>query len=458
MMTNRSDQILTLEQSRIIIWPVILFVTILALSAFFLSIVSILYYAPQNGYRITNAVLTSGITVIIFTALTWSARRYTTIASALFILTLLFTSLLCATNYGIVTPQAMLGVAIAILCSGILLGRMTANLLVIFSVFYITLISFLQISHRVTIPKWSNYDETWGDTVLFIITFLGIAYFTNVFSRENKRSLERALVAESSARQESWALEVNISRENDTLTKKLLEFRERIGETFHDVANPISGIALATETLLSEVDISPEEQRDIIRTTSKNAELASALIHNLREEINDSPQALRWFSIAAVLEELRQMMSYKLRAEGIILVVNADSSIYLYGSPLSFSRIVKNLVQNSSEAYARSKQNRKVIMVALHNSDKQILLTIHDSAGGIPASQVKHIFSPRFSSKNNAFSGIGLNIVQKRLREEFQGNIFTSSKGGETTFTISINKHATNITSAKITSKSSAVH
>ncbi len=457
MKENQNDQILTLEQSRIIIWPVILFVTLLAFSAFLLSIVSILYYAPENGYQLTNAVLTSGITLTIFTALTWSAKRYTIPASALFTLTLLFASLRCATSYGVVTPQAMLGVAIAILCSGILLGKITANILLALSTTYLIVISFLQITHKITLPEWSNYDETWGDTILFIITFFGIAYFTNVFSRENKRSLERALVAESSARQESRALERNISYEDDTLTQHLLEFRERMGEAFHDVANPISGIALATETLLSETGISPEEQREIILSTSKNAELACALIHNLREEISDSPQSLRWFSIGAVLEELREMMSYKLRAEGVILTVSADRSIYLYGSPLSFSRIVKNLVQNSSEAYAKSNLDQKVIAVALRDSDKQIELTIHDSAGGIPESVLKHIFSPRFSSKNNTFSGIGLNIVQKKLQHEFRGNIFTASKGNETTFTITINKHANNITSAKITTESDTI-
>jgi signal transduction histidine kinase len=141
----------------------------------------------------------------------------------------------------------------------------------------------------------------------------------------------------------------------------------------------------------------------------------------------------------------------------VTITIKADHKVSLYGSRLSFNRIIKNLIINSAEAYRLVSCDEKKIVLELKNSDKQVLLTINDTAGGISKLTAKHIFSPRFTTKNGEGSGMGLGIVKKKIQKDFNGNIFIDSKGRKTTFTILISKNGTNISHSVIHPKRDAL-
>lgn len=92
------------------------------------------------------------------------------------------------------------------------------------------------------------------------------------------------------------------------------------------------------------------------------------------------------------------------------------------------------------------------------NSDGSILLDFHqrmrlddylfditDNGPGIPAENLGHIFNPGFSTKINFQTGeisrgLGLNLVEDIVKNQFQGTIRVESQPGKTTFSIAIPK------------------
>jgi signal transduction histidine kinase len=94
-----------------------------------------------------------------------------------------------------------------------------------------------------------------------------------------------------------------------------------------------------------------------------------------------------------------------------------------------------NLLQNACEAMAGTPQ-RTLTISAAHESD-DIRISVADTGRGISEENLPRIFTPFFTTKGEAGTGLGLYIT-RRIIEDHRGTITVESGAGGTTFTISL--------------------
>ena len=104
--------------------------------------------------------------------------------------------------------------------------------------------------------------------------------------------------------------------------------------------------------------------------------------------------------------------------------------------------VFRNLFTNAVEA----NQNGNVLLsFSQQETDVDYLFEISDNGPGIPEENLEHIFKPGFSTKINFRTGeisrgLGLNLVEDVVKNQFRGTIRVESKPGNTIFSITIPK------------------
>ncbi len=99
------------------------------------------------------------------------------------------------------------------------------------------------------------------------------------------------------------------------------------------------------------------------------------------------------------------------------------------------NRLFTNLLQNAMEAIPEEESGQ--VNVAKVRENGSITFSITDTGTGIPASLIKNIFTPNFTTKT---SGTGLGLAMcKGIVEQAKGKIwFETREGDGTTFYVEL--------------------
>ncbi|KNF09001.1 signal transduction histidine kinase [Gottschalkia purinilytica] len=112
--------------------------------------------------------------------------------------------------------------------------------------------------------------------------------------------------------------------------------------------------------------------------------------------------------------------------------------------------VFRNLIINAIDAISDSGKVAKISFI--HKTEKeQHVFIISDTGCGIDEEDLKHIFSPGFSTKINYSTGqinrgLGLSVVQEMVERHFEGRITVNSvKGKGTTFCVYIPRNSVEV-------------
>ena len=94
---------------------------------------------------------------------------------------------------------------------------------------------------------------------------------------------------------------------------------------------------------------------------------------------------------------------------------------------------MENLIRNALDAMGGTGK----IDITVTNQPQQVLVDVQDSGKGIPAYQVKRVFTPGFTTKKRGW-GLGLSLSRRIVEKYHHGSIFVkqSELGKGTTFRI----------------------
>lgn len=108
---------------------------------------------------------------------------------------------------------------------------------------------------------------------------------------------------------------------------------------------------------------------------------------------------------------------------------------YVGGTPQGLAEALQNLIWNAMEA---SKPGG-VVRISVHARGDNVVIDISDEGSGIPREHVSKIFQPGYTTKKGA-TGMGLNIVERRLGEMFGSIVWQSpvANGLGARFTLTI--------------------
>ena len=211
-------------------------------------------------------------------------------------------------------------------------------------------------------------------------------------------------------------------------------------ETAHQLGTPISSLMAWVEYLkadegFSDSDIIDELDKDIAKLqliTARFSSIGSVPVLNEEDLV---------VVINRVVEYLQARISSKVEMtvesmhENVICNINA---------PL-FEWVVENVCKNSVDAMSGVGSINIKIQEA---NDWRVFVDISDTGKGIPASRLKQVFNPGFTTKKRGW-GLGLALAQRIIEIYHEGKIYVRESDPEkgTTFRIVLHRNKNQIAS-----------
>ena len=242
------------------------------------------------------------------------------------------------------------------------------------------------------------------------------------------------------------------------------EESDRIKSSFlanmsHEIRTPLNGI-VGFSSLLSEDNISTEEQNHFVKIIQSNSTHLEGLINDLIDisiiEANAVSLEFSPINLSTFLDQSLKLFKHIItaRQKNIQIFLSqglAQENSTLFVDKVRLNQILNNLVLN---AISFSESESIHFGYVLEANKKHIRFFVKDKGVGINTEDQELIFKPFLKAKNAKFvskggTGIGLTIA-KRLVELMDGKIWLESaenKGSNFYFTIPYYKNPTDIPS-----------
>ena len=205
-------------------------------------------------------------------------------------------------------------------------------------------------------------------------------------------------------------------------------------ETAHQLGTPISAIIGWIEHLRESsldnpdrLEILQEMQNDVARLD---------LIADRFSKIGSSPS----LTPVNLYDQMKELTAYfRRRAPRKIIFEEPQSpvdAVYVNINPHLFNWVIENIIRNAIDAM---EEGIGKISWTIHEHPDNVEIDISDTGKGIPASKLKTVFEPGYTTKTRGW-GLGLSLAQRIIENYHKGRIFVKhSKIGEgTTFAIQL--------------------
>jgi len=197
-------------------------------------------------------------------------------------------------------------------------------------------------------------------------------------------------------------------------------------ETAHQLGTPLSSLMAWLEILKSQgVDDASiiEMNKDIQRLETVSDRFSKIGSESKKEIAN----------IYEVVFKSTDYLKTRVSKKVNISIDCADKSVSSLLNVSLFEWVIENLTKNAVDAM----EGKGDIHFSIFNEGESICIEITDTGKGIPASKLKTIFEPGFTTKKRGW-GLGLSLVKRIIEDHHKGKVFVKNSeiGKGTTFKI----------------------
>lgn len=204
-------------------------------------------------------------------------------------------------------------------------------------------------------------------------------------------------------------------------------------ETAHQLGTPISGIMGWIENLKMHSDTVPD-QKEIIAEMEHDIQKLQQVADRF-SKIGSIPE----LKLTSLCDELNLAKKYmEARASSQVIfdfpIKAAQDDKAMINSNL-FQWVIENLLRNALDAL----DGKGKITARIQSMNGQHAISIQDDGKGIPASKLKTIFKPGYTTKERGW-GLGLSLSKRIIENYHNGKIYVSQSelGRGTTFIIEL--------------------
>ncbi len=339
---------------------------------------------------------------LLLSLLVISRKGYVNGASHLLISAGLLITIYGTRNGDVGLPAGLLGYAIIIMMSSILIDRRTAICLALIATSSL-LIPGIKESRQGQIPIRDIVEYS---ALLGFITALLL-----LFQTEIRKSLKKT--------RKSYA-------ERVSELYHFAEFGKISGGLFHDLINPLFSVSLNLEQVRSslhpELSEIKENLERSLRASKKMDKFITAARRQLR--VDDLKET---FSLNEIIEDAILLVNYKAMKAGVTIKFQTDEHVFTYNIPVKFQQIITNLLCNAVDAYEgidAGFERDKSITILMDSDGKNLRLSVTDNGKGIDPEIRGRIFEPFFSTKrSHKGMGLGLSNTKAIVEKDFSGTI-----------------------------------
>ncbi len=217
---------------------------------------------------------------------------------------------------------------------------------------------------------------------------------------------------------------------NSKLFKLQYDF---INNLTHEFKTPVSVIKIAGNNIRSATQLSDQERLHYGKILDEEAEKLNDLLNKLLSFTQIENKVIKFKPENINLEVFCQNLidSYQLKYPSFDISCNIRDIDYIKSDPVLLGSIFQNLIDN---AYKYSRHDRKILIIDISTSKKNIIFRFIDQGIGIPEDEIDNIFKKFFRIQNeyNQQGSVGLGLAFcKELVKFMNGTITVESIEGK---------------------------
>ena len=124
------------------------------------------------------------------------------------------------------------------------------------------------------------------------------------------------------------------------------------------------------------------------------------------------------YSICQIMSDILHDMKKVINKNHIKIITDYKVDNKIYIDKFKFSEAIKNILNNSIEAFIETNVENRVIIIKTESINNHLNLKIQDNAGGIDEKILSKIIEPYFTTKHQSQgTGLGLTNTYKTIVE-----------------------------------------
>ncbi|MBA4422279.1 MAG: hypothetical protein C0390_04145 [Syntrophus sp. (in: bacteria)] len=222
-------------------------------------------------------------------------------------------------------------------------------------------------------------------------------------------------------------------------TEQLRVCGEMAAGLAHEIRNPLAGMKISIEVLLSELNLE-ERDREVLMKVVEQIRNIELLMKNLLNYTRPAAAQPVSFDVNKILEKTIYFMekhpSFVSDGPRKQVIKELDDQLpEIVGDPQQLQQVFLNLLLNAADAIGEG--GEITVRTGLDAQEKTVSISLKDTGSGIAAELQEKIFQPFFTTKGKG-TGLGL-AVSKRIVEEHGGIIQVANNIDRgVTFTITL--------------------
>ncbi|WP_368029578.1 CHASE domain-containing protein [Arcobacter sp. s6] len=207
---------------------------------------------------------------------------------------------------------------------------------------------------------------------------------------------------------------------------KLAAMGEMIAIIAHQWKQPLSLISTSSTGMKLQLEMDMLTKEFSIEALDSIIKATKHLSHTI-DDFRDffKPKTVKTtFNINESISKSLKLISSGFKNKEISIIKNIDD-IYITSYENDLIQILINILNNAKDALLNVNTQRLIFLsVSISEDNKNLIILIKDSAGGIPSDILDKIFEPYFTTKDDKNgTGIGLYIVSEIITKHMKGEI-----------------------------------
>lgn len=222
---------------------------------------------------------------------------------------------------------------------------------------------------------------------------------------------------------------------------KFVKSGEMIANITHQFRQPLNNISYILMNLKKRFENKNLDESYFDKKVNQANEQLSFLSKTIDDfkEFYTISKEKEIFSVKDAILNATTILSADLKNYNIELETNFETfeEIKIFGVKSELSQVLIAIISNSIDVL-KSVKNPK-IKIEVFSSSAEVIIKLVDNGGGIKAKNLKKIFEPYFSTKEEG-TGIGLYLSKMIIEESFGGKILVENKKEGVLFSLFIEK------------------
>ncbi|MGB0989707.1 MAG: ATP-binding protein [Halarcobacter sp.] len=277
--------------------------------------------------------------------------------------------------------------------------------------------------------------------ILFICTFFGISLIFYLFYLQKRANEKLKKINNELDRRVDLEIKRNRKKDISLLKQsKMVAITEMLAHIAHQWRQPLNVISTSSSGLILHKEMGKLDDKSFelyTKSISEQVQYLSKTIDKFKEFVKDQEDEKKTICLQKKVDEIIDIVQASFEDEGIEIIKKfKKENLFVSIHTGDLIQVVLNILNNAKDALIKNNPKKKRIIITIkRKKNGNVLLAIHDNAGGIPQEYAEKVFDPYFTTKHEAVgTGISLYLSYEIITNQEKGKIYFKNKDEGTKF------------------------